>query len=222
MGDLSPARGRRARRALSQPAGNRPGRGADEPARERVNLAFGHQYTDSPGYPGRGPVHDLDGYRTADQRAVEAMLASVREPCTAQQLAHGLGWTLTRTVEALQQLGASLGNTGQTLTRLGHHSYTLAPRPGLLNDREIARCRRHNRAPLDLDAAAVLHRALTCPREDGAREVLRCPAEHAAAVRLIAAGLLDDDHGFLRPTLRAEATFRAPPDPRYLRWSHNY
>ncbi len=54
-----------------------------------------------PGYPGRGPVYDLDGHRTADDRAVEALLTSVREPCTAQQLASGLGWTLTRTIECL-------------------------------------------------------------------------------------------------------------------------
>jgi hypothetical protein len=172
-----------------------------------------------PGYPGRGPVHDLDGYRTADQRAVEAMLASVREPCTAQQLAQGLGWTLTRTVDALQQLEAALADTGQILTRLGHHKYMLGPRPGLLHRREIARCLRHTRDPLDLPAAAVLHRALTCSREDRARRVLSNPAEHAAAERLIAAKLLEDDHGFLRPTALAEATFRAAPDPRHLRWT---
>ncbi len=42
-----------------------------------------------------------------------------------------------------------------------HSSYTLGPRPGILNDREIARCLRHDHEPLDLTAAAVLHRALT-------------------------------------------------------------
>ncbi len=40
------------------------------------------QYRDAPGHPGRGPAYTLDRYRTADDRAVEAMLASVREPCT--------------------------------------------------------------------------------------------------------------------------------------------
>ena len=147
------------------------------------------------------------------------MLASVGEPCTAQQLARGLGWTLTRTVAALEQLEASPGNTGQILTRLGHRSYMLEPRPGLLHCREIARCLRHTRQPLDLAAAAVLHRALTCPREDRARGGLSTTAEHAAADRLIAARLLEDDQGFLRPTPRAEATFRAAPDPRHLRWT---
>jgi hypothetical protein len=65
----------------------------------------------------------------------------------------------------------------------------------------------------------VLHRALTCSREDRARHALSNPAEHAAAERLIAAKLLEDDHGFLRPTPLAEATFRAAPDPRHLRWT---
>jgi hypothetical protein len=218
VGDLSPARRRRVDRALSAPAGEPAAGSGRAPSPERVNRAFGAgKYSDSPGYPGRGPVYDLDVHRTADDRAVEALLASVKEPCTAQQLATGLGWTLNRTVGALQRLEECLANTGQILTRLGHHSYTLGPRPGLLNDREIARCLRHNRDPLDLTAAAVLHRALTCSREDRARETLTSPAEHTAAQRLIAAGLLEDDPGVLRPTPRAEATFRAPPDRRHLR-----
>ena len=104
-------------------------------------------------------VYELDRHRTADDRAAEALLASVKEPCMAQQLANGLGWTLNRTVDALQRLEASLANTGQILTRLGRHSYTLGPRPRLVNDRENARCLRRNREPLDLTAAAVLHRA---------------------------------------------------------------
>ena len=73
-----------------------------------------------------------------------------------------------------------------------------------------ARCLQHNREPLNLIAAAVLHRALTCSREDRARDGLTSPAEHTAAQRLIATGLLEDDRGVLRPTPRAEATFRTP------------
>ena len=174
-------------------------------------LVRGGRYRDAPGYPGRGPAYTLDRYRTADDRAVEAMLASIREPCTAAQLASGLEWTLPRTIDALEHLEAALANTGQILTRIGHHSYTLSPRPGLLHRREIAPCLRHTRDPLDLPAAAVLHRALTCSREDRARDALGNPAEHAAADRLIAARLLEDDHGVLRPTPLAEATFRASP-----------
>ena len=45
------------------------------------------------------------------------------------------------------------------------------------------------------------------------------PAEQAAADRLIAARLLEDDDGFLRPTPLAAATLRAAPEPRYLRWT---
>ena len=147
------------------------------------------------------------------------MLASVREPCTASQLASGLEWTLTRTIDALEHLEAALAHTGQTLTRIGHHHYTLEPRAGLLHNREIGRCLRHTRDPVDLTTAAVLHRALTCSREDRARDVLSNPAEHAAADRLIGARLLEDDHGVLRPTPLAEATFRAAPEPRFLRWT---
>jgi chromosome segregation and condensation protein ScpB len=207
----------RADHALSEAARAQPGRPDRAAADERVNRAFGGQYSDRPGYPGRGPVYDGDGHRTADDRAVEAMLASVREPCTAQQLARGLGWTLTRTVDALQRLEESLADTGQILTRLGHHNYTLRPRLGLVTDREIARCLRHNRDPLDVTAAWVLYRALTRPSRERAREALRNPAEHAAVQRLIAAGLLEDDDGVLRPTPRAEATFQAPPERRWLR-----
>jgi hypothetical protein len=218
LGDPSRARRGRADRALSAPAREITARTGRAPSHERVNRAFAAgKYSDTPGYPGRGPVYDLDVHRTADDRAVEALLASVKEPCTAQQLATGLGWKLDRTVDALQRLEAGLANTGQIVTRLGHHRYTLGPRPGLVKDREIARCLRHNREPLDLTAAAILHRALTCSREDRAREALRSLAEHSSAERLIAAGLLENDPAVLRPTPRAEATFRAPPDPRYLR-----
>jgi hypothetical protein len=89
--------------------------------------------------------------------------------------------------------------------------------PGLVTDREIARCLRQNRDPFDVTAAWVLYRALTRPSRERAREALRNPAEHAAAQRLIAAGLLEDDNGVLRPAPRAEATFQAPPERRWLR-----
>lgn len=56
------------------------------------------------------------------------------------------------------------------------------------------------------------------------RDVVALPValevpERGAADRLIAARLLEDDHGVLRPTPLAEATFRAAPEPRYLRWT---
>ena len=95
----------------------------------------------------------------------------------------------------------------------------LGPRAGLLQNREIGRCLRHTREPLDLPTAAVLHRALTGSREGRARDMLSDPAEQAAADRLIAARLLEDQHGVLRPTPLAEATFRAAPAPRYLNWT---
>jgi hypothetical protein len=162
------------------------------------------------------PAHMLNRHRTADDRAIEAILASTREPCTASQLAIGLNWALPRTIDALEHLEAALQNTGQILTRLGHHTYQLSPQPGFPHHREIARCMRHTRDPIDLATAAVLHRALTCSPPDRSRDRLSTPADRAAADRLLAAGLLRDDDGVLRPTPRAEATFRAPPEPRDL------
>ncbi len=161
----------------------------------------------------------LNRHRTADDRAVEAMLAAIREPCTASQLAVGLEWTLPRTLDALERLEAALQNTGQVLARIGHQSYMLSPQPGFPNRREIARCMRHTRDPIDLATASVLHRALTCSPRDRDRNALSNPAERAAADRLIACRLLEDDHGILQPTALAEATFRAAPEPRYLRWT---
>jgi hypothetical protein len=219
LGDLSPAPRRRADHRLSGRFRDPPGRSSPAPSDGLGELVRDRRYRDAPGYPGRGPAYTLDRYRTANDRAVEAMLASIREPCTASQLASGLEWTLPRTIDALEHLEAALANTGQILTRIIGHSYMLSPRPGLLHHREIARCLRHTRDRLDLPAAAVLHRALTCSREDRARDALSNPAEHAAAQRLIAASLLEDDHGVLRPTPLADATFRAAPEPRYLRWT---
>jgi hypothetical protein len=94
VGDLSPARDPSADRALSQ--------------RSRT----------APGLPGCRPADELDRHRITDDRAVEAILASVHEPCTAHQLACGLRWTLERTIDALRRLEANLANTGQTVERL--------------------------------------------------------------------------------------------------------
>jgi hypothetical protein len=77
----------------------------------------------------------------------------------------------------------------------------------------IARCLRHHRQPLDPIAARVLHRALSRPRRERARAALHGPEEHAAAERLIAAGMLEEKAGALRPSARTEATFRRLPSP---------
>jgi hypothetical protein len=219
LGNLPPARRRRARDRLSDPSSARPGRPSRAPSDWPGEIVRDGQYSDAPGHPGRGPVYTLDRHRSADDRAVEAMLASVGEPCTAAQLAAGLEWTLTRTIDALEHLEVALANTGQTLHRIGHQRYALRPRAGLLNDREIARCLRHTHDPVDLPTAAVLHRALTGSPQDRTRDKLSNPAEHAAADRLIAARLLTEDRGVLRPTGLTEATFRAALHLRDLRWT---
>ena len=59
---------------------------------------------------------------------------------------------------------------------------------GLVNDREIARCLRHIREPLDLTTAPVLHCAPARPAPGARPRRSRSLAEHAAAERLIARG----------------------------------
>jgi hypothetical protein len=140
----------------------------------------------------RGPAYDLDRHRTADDRAVEALVASVSEPCTAQQLACGLGWTLNRTVGALRRLEASRANTGQILTRLGHHSDALGPRPRLVElvglhslGKPVAGRRGHG--PLDQHAAPFLVES-ACDETHGT--TARAPAACATTTRRSTSPLL--------------------------------
>jgi hypothetical protein len=172
--------------------------------------ALSHRSRTGPGLPGCRPADELARFRTSDDRAVEALLASVHEPCTAHQLACGLRGTLERTTAALRRLERNLATTGQTVERLGHHTYALAARPGIVTPAEITRCMRHDHKPLDLAAASVLRRALTRPGKERTREALS-PAERAAVPRLIAVGLLEEKAGVYWPTQRAEATFAATP-----------
>ena len=148
----------------------------------------------------------LERRPASDDRTVEALLASVCEPCIAQQLASALDWGLPRTTDALNRLGARFATTGQTLQQLGHQTYALAPRPGIVDEAQIARCLRQHRQRLDPVSARVLHRALTRPGRERARNTLEGP-EELAARRLIAAGILEDKAGLLRPTERTEVTF---------------
>jgi hypothetical protein len=104
LGKLSPARRPRARYRLNDPLGSSSDRRPDGPGK----VVSDGQYRDAGGYPGRSLAYTLDRHRTADDRAVEAMLASVRAPCTASQLASGLDWTLDRTIDALEHLEAAV------------------------------------------------------------------------------------------------------------------
>jgi hypothetical protein len=147
---------------------------------------------------------------------VEALLASVHCPCTAEQLARALDWTLQQTTDALGRLQARLVNTGQTLQQTGHHTYTLAPRPAIVDEAQIGRCLRQQRDSFDPVAARVLHRVLTRPGRQRTRGSLDGPDERAAADRLIAAGMVDEKAGMLKPTPRTEATFGTRPAPRVV------
>jgi hypothetical protein len=57
----------------------------------------------------------------------------------------------------------------------------------------------------------VLHRALTRPGIERARDQLQSVDERAAADWLIAAGILEEKAGLLRPTPRTEAIFGIRP-----------
>ena len=52
----------------------------------RTDRALNPRSRTAPGLPGCRPADNLDRFRTTDERAVEALLASVHEPCTAHQL----------------------------------------------------------------------------------------------------------------------------------------
>jgi hypothetical protein len=152
----------------------------------------------------------LERYPAADDQMIEALLASVHAPCTAQQLATALGWPLPRTTAALHRLNRRLWNTGQELQQLGHQTYALAPRTGILDRAQIARCAR-DRKRIDPVAAGVLHRALTRPDRERTRDQLQSTAEHAAADWLIATGVLEEKATALRPTGRTESMFGIHP-----------
>jgi hypothetical protein len=153
----------------------------------------------------------LERYPAADDRTVEALLASVHAPCTAQQLACALDWTLLRTTAALHRLDMRLASTGQTLQQLSHQTYALAPRAGIVDRAQMARCACNRSQRIDPVTAGVLHRALTRPDGQRTRDQLQSADEHAAADRLIAAGILEEKAGTLRPTRWGESTFGIRP-----------
>jgi hypothetical protein len=142
-----------------------------------------------------------------DDRVLEALLANHRDPCTLQQLAGALEWTLDRVLGAAARLEARLANTGQTLERHGHHTLALRARTRLIPHDAKARCHRQTPGPIDTATARILHRVLTANRDERARDELADPEEVDAAQRLIAAGLIEDYGGALQATRRCDATF---------------
>lgn len=97
------------------------------------------------------------------------LLGDVRD----QQGAEARDLALGRGVAAVDADETDLAATGAVEAR--HHSYTLEPRSRLVDDRQIARCLRHNHKALDVTAAAVLQGALTRPREERAVKLSATP-----------------------------------------------
>jgi hypothetical protein len=142
-----------------------------------------------------------------DDRALEALLADHRDPCTLQQLAVALEWTLDRVLAAAARLEARLANTGQTLERHGHHTLALRARTNLIPAGAKGRCHRQSSGPIDLATARMLYRVLTATRAQRTWEDLASPDETAAAERLMAAGLIEQYGSALQATPRCDATF---------------
>jgi hypothetical protein len=91
-------------------------------------------------YPAPHPIREAPA---GDDRKLEALLAAHGDPCTPQQLAGALDWTLDRVLAAAARLEARLANTGQTLERHGHHTLALRARADLIPPGAKGRCRRH-------------------------------------------------------------------------------
>lgn len=147
------------------------------------------------------------GVPANDDRELEALLADHREPCTLQQLAGALEWTLDRVLAAAARLEARLANTGQTLERHGHHTLALRARAHLIPSGAQGRCHRQAPGAIDIATARVLHRILTAGRSERTWRDLATPEETDAAKRLIAAGLIEQRGFALQATPRCDATF---------------
>lgn len=88
-----------------------------------------------------------------DPSKVEALLADLHEPCTAEGIAAAFGWSLTRASRAIARLDRHLAHRGHTLHRHGHGAYTLAPRTELL-DADTRRRAHQTARPRDRERAA--------------------------------------------------------------------
>jgi hypothetical protein len=151
--------------------------------------------------------HLAPGVPAGDDRTLEALLAAHRAPCTIQQLAGALEWTLDRVLAAAARLEARLANTGQTLDRHGHHTLALRTRANLIPHGAKGRCHRQAPGPIDVAAARALYHILTATRRERTWEDLAAPDETDAAQRLLAAGLIEQHGSALQPTARCDATF---------------
>jgi chromosome segregation and condensation protein ScpB len=142
-----------------------------------------------------------------DDRTLEALLADHRDPCTIQQLAGALEWTLDRVLAAAARLETRLANTGQTLECHGHHTLAMRARTNAIPHGAKGRCHRQAPGPIDVATARVLYHILTANRIERTWEDLTEPDETDAAQRLIAAGLIEQHGSALQPTARCYATF---------------
>jgi transcriptional regulator with XRE-family HTH domain len=105
---------------------------------------------------------------TPDDVAIEAALAGVGRYTRPHDLARGLGWTLSRTTDALERLRIRLANTGQRVAAQ-NGKVKLVPAAGVLTDAQeqaVANADTNERG-LTLTLAHLLRHALEPRRTPG-------------------------------------------------------
>lgn len=143
----------------------------------------------------------------SDAARAHALLADLARPCTLEQIAEVLRWSLARATAALEALEERLADSGQAIEPTGRHTYRLAPRDHLLSDTERRRAHQAPAGPLTQDAAAILHQIIEGPRRRRYRDNFTTPGSRPAIERLLAADLVwEDDATALWPTDRALLT----------------
>jgi transcriptional regulator with XRE-family HTH domain len=135
-----------------------------------------------------------------DDRKIESALASLGCYTRTHELARGLGWTLDRTVAALEQLANRLQPTGQRLaTQNGR--VKLMPAAGVLTDNEernVQNASRHQRG-LTLSLAQILRNAVDGKARTG-RQRRTNANQLLAEGSLLNLGLADIHAGRLEPS----------------------
>jgi transcriptional regulator with XRE-family HTH domain len=146
------------------------------------------------------------GSPARDASVVEAVLLQFDDRLDAAALAAGLGWALSRVVDALEALACQLETSGGRLVRNAQGRYRLQARPGLLSARQWRGL--HDAvsdwagSELSPEAALVLHGLLYGERCVSTDDW----ADHdAATAELLARRLIEDEGRW----------FGAAPEVRY-------
>lgn len=165
-----------------------------------------HRVRDALGLPQpSNPVRTREP--TADDVAIEALIADHAASCRPEDIADALDWTLPRVINSIEALRRRLEQTGQALIRDSGNRYALAARTSLLDDQTRRRTHETHLSDLDPVTASILHQILDGPREDRLWTNFATLEQLEAIRHLLGAELIYDDGATLRPTGRTLATF---------------